>query len=424
MTEERLRFVFHNAVAMAGTAGLMFFSYLYHIVMARSLPPAVYGDLSLLIGAVSVLVIPSNSLQTIVAREVALLRGKGATGSALGVVSGALRASLAYGGGAGLLLAALSLLAALATGIQLFYYFVLIALFVPIWYGLAVARGFLQGTERVVVLSTVLAAEPLLKVALAVAFVALGWGLLGALVPVELASLLLLLPFIPLLLRVKPIKLTANASLLWVAAAMLLITGFFYADLYAIRLYQGAVNAGVYNVAAITARILYFIASGLVLVFLPRSSLLSYSNPSQILGLLGKTVVFLLPPAALFLLAPNQFIVLFYSATYAAAAGPFFILSGGMLLFSIAFILMNLAWSQKDELAPLVIAAISLLAQIALLAVLVPSGGLNGAALATTAASALMLAMAGGYTAYRVAGGRPLLKPGSENRLVGVAKRG
>jgi len=277
-------FFIANAIALTGTAAFMLLSYIYHFAMVRLLEPAVYGELSVLIGVISILLMPAQTIQTVIAREIAKLDRLHKFAEGFAVTRRYMRGVFAWGGAlavAGAIL--LELAKPMLQSGRILFLLQLILLFIPVWYALYVARGFLQGKEWVLAVSSVTAAEPLLKVLLAVAFVLAGWGLFGAVVPIELASLILLAPiayyFFTSHPNAKEVPIRFGASFMPVLATNVLLMSMLYLDLFAVSFFKGSEAAGYYNVAGITSRILYFIAGGLILVFLPRSSKLSLSQP-------------------------------------------------------------------------------------------------------------------------------------------------
>lgn len=399
-----------NAIALTGTAAFMFLSYLYHFAMVRLLEPATYGELSVLVGVISILLMPAQTIQTVFAREVAKLDAQRRFAEGFAVARAHMRDVFVWGAAAALAGIILLELAKPFFASGFVFFLQLILLFVPVWYALYVARGFLQGKEWVLAVSSVLVAEPFLKVLLAVVFVWLGWGLLGALVPIELAALILLLPlawyFLASHPRAKPVPIRFGPSFKPVLATNVLLMSLLYLDLFAVAFFRGSADAGYYNVAGITSRILYFVAGGLLLVFLPKSSKLGLGQARELGWLLLKTLAFLVPAFLVFILFPQEFIFLFYTPKYHPAVLPFVILSVGLFLFSSFYLVLNLLWSQHRERFALLLSAAALLIDALLLGLLVPPLGMAGAALSTTIASALLFVSGALYLAGHLRQGK------------------
>ncbi|MEM4389724.1 MAG: polysaccharide biosynthesis C-terminal domain-containing protein [Candidatus Micrarchaeia archaeon] len=393
-----------NAIALTGTAALMFLSYLYHFAMVRLLEPTTYGELSVLIGIITILLMPAQTIQTLIAREIAKLDAQHRFAEGFAVARAHMR-GIFVRSAAGALAAVILLELAKPFYNSFVSSLQLILLFVPIWYALYVARGFLQGKEWVLAVSSVSVAEPFLKVVLAVVFVLLGWGLLGALLPIGLAALI---PLLPLLWyfhtshpRARPVPIHFGPSFKLVLATNVLLMCLLYLDLFAVALLRGSAEAGYYNVAGITSRILYFMAGGLLLVFLPKSSKLGFGQARELGWLLLRSLAFLVPAFLVFILFPHEFIFLFYTARYHLAVVPFVILSIGLFLFSAFYLMLNLLWSQRAERFALLASAAALGIDALLLALLVPLLGMVGAAISTTVASALLFVSGALYLVAR-----------------------
>ncbi|MFH0974017.1 MAG: polysaccharide biosynthesis C-terminal domain-containing protein [Candidatus Micrarchaeota archaeon] len=391
-----------SAIAVGGMLAFVAINYFYHFAMVRLLPPQAYGVLGVLIGALVIITVPTATIQTIIARETAASASKGAL-----LLRKYSRKSLAYG-------LALALLASLAA---YFYYsgggnFVaaaLMALSIPLSYATAAALGFLQGKRRVTAFTAFNLAGPVVKVVLAAAFVLAGFGLAGAAGSVLLSSVLVLAPL--LWFAGKSGRLpqptekigSLRKSVQAILATNFVTTAFLYFDLFAVTMLLGSQAAGLYNVAGITSRVLWYVSTGAVVVLLPHAALLAKEknsgkeNGKKIRRELAIALLFMIPPFAAFALFPSQIIEFFYTPAYAAAAKPFLLLSLAMLFFGAFNLSVNALWARGEEKKPLAIALCGAALDLALLFFLVPAQGLEGAATATCVSSAAMLAPAAFY---------------------------
>jgi len=374
----------------------MALSYVFHFFMTRLLAPALYGELAVIIGILTVLLVPTSSIQTLLAREIAKLDKEHEGGIVIGLVKKYSKtiflSSLAVGV---VLLPSSYLIAQIFNDTQLILPIQIIALGVPLAFLTPVVRAYYQGRERIWSLSGIMVGEPFLKVISAVALVLLGFGLLGATFSLLVGSLLPVSLIFPIILKKgKPLNysLNLNKSFLLILPTSILIMLFLYLDLFFVRYYLGSDQAGYYNVASITSRVLFYAVGGVTLVFLPKSSKLSiYKDRRELKVLLTKSVLLLIPIFAIFILFPTQIISIFYTEKYLVALTPFIVLSVGMFALGIFQILLNFLWSQGMEKLPLTLSAIVVFIDVLLLNHLTPALGLMGASIATTSSAILFL---------------------------------
>ncbi len=380
----------NSAIAMAGAVATMGFAYLFHFAMVRMLPTADYGELGVLMAIFAILTVPLPNIQSIISRPVTLLAQEGRTENIAFFVRKYLKKFSLFA------LAALLSFAAISAAFPSLLPLAAIAAAAVFSYLVAVEAAYFQGTENVLAasLSQVMIAGG--RVAIGAALVLLGLGLLGAAFSVAIGAALAFALLLRPLLSLGPGKAyhaSLRSQLGSAALASIFLGLFMYADLFAVRAFFGPEAAGIYNSASLTSRVLYLLAASLVLVLMPQSSKAGKNNARQ-LGLVGLSLLFLLPVLAIFLAFPSQIISIFYTPEFAPAAGPFALLSIAMFAFSAFFLLLNVMWSRGDERTPLFLSFGAVLVQVALVLYLVPSGGMGSAALATLIASIAAFAAA------------------------------
>jgi len=246
----------------------------------------------------------------------------------------------------------------------------------------------------------------LIKLVSALVLVYVGFGLVGAVASLAITPFAVL-AFMGFYFRKyrkdlskKAEKVKSYISLrkpfLLILATNMLLMVFLYLDLFFVKYYLGSEEAGFYNVANITAKVLMFAVGGITMVFLPKSSKLDIkSDGVHIKDLLLKSIMLMLPIFAAFLLFPELIISTFYTAKYVSALMPFRILTIGMFAYALFTILLNIFWSQNKETPPFLVSLTVLPADIVLLFYLVPAYGMTGAAIATTLSSVALLAFNG-----------------------------
>jgi O-antigen/teichoic acid export membrane protein len=386
-------FVFLGLLSTAGNVVGMGFSYLFHFFMVRMLPQAAYGDLATLIGFVTVLSVPQGTLQAIIARETAIAEKKGDFGLMgflvrkyaakfflLGLASGALGviASILLLGASG---------PALPAAIAIFSS-------VPLAYCTASAFGYFQGRQQIHWVSLNLALNPLVRDLSAILLVFLGFGLAGAAAAFPL-GVLAAAPIVALaFLTTRPErarKLSLRGALSLMVATNVLMTLTIYLDLFYVRFALGDDAAAIYNAASMTAKVLFFSAASLAIVIVPKASHLTLPRDrAQAFLLVAKAGALLAPVAMLFAALSEPIMTVFFTGAYSQAGAPFRILSIGLFFFALHLLQTNVLWAQKNEKAPLAINLAGALLLLPALALAVPAWGLQGAATATSAVSALL----------------------------------
>ncbi len=394
-----------SAIATAGMGLSMLFSYLFHLVMARMLLPSDYGELSALAALFVIATLPMMSVQGLFSREVARLEQAGRKPDAFikkyakETVLWGLVVSVALSLAAALLFGGLSPLAVGA---------ILTLLSIPFGYGAAVITGYYQGKEKLLELNALINAPVLLRLLIAALMVLAGFGVLGAAWSFPLGFALVLLP-LALFYKwfsakekgsFEP-KISVGGSYLRILSANFLLVVFLYLDLFFVRMYLGPEKTGYYNAAGVMAKIPFYISTSLAFVLLPQASRLTFADKGELAGRFVKSAMFIIPFALVFGIAAYPFLSFFFGGKYAEnGAAAFGVLSVAMVLFGLANLLVNILWSQGKELVPLALSILILPLQAALLYVLVPSGGLFGAAEETLVSSALLFAASGAAVAY------------------------
>ncbi len=371
-------------------------NYVFHFFMTRLLTPDLYGELAVIIGILTVLLVPTSSIQTILTREIAKLDKRRKEKIIISLIKRYSKTIFLGSLIIGVILFFSSyLIAQIFNDPQLLLPIQIIALGMPFLFFGPIIRAYYQGRERIRSLSIILVSEPFLKVIFSVSLVLLGFGLLGATFSLWVGSLFIAFLIFPIILRkTKPFKhsLNLNKSFFFIFLTSILIMLFLYLDLFFVKYYLGSEQAGYYNIASITSKVLFYAAGGITLVFLPKSSKLNiYKDKMKLKGLLVKSILLLLPIFIIFMLFPSQIISTFYTEKYLIALKPFVILSIGMFALGIFQIFLNLLWSQRMERFPLILSAIVVFADILLLNYLIPAYGLIGASVATASSAILFL---------------------------------
>lgn len=351
----------------------MLVNYVFNFFMARSLSPSLYGELAIIIALYNDLFVPGGSLQTLAAREIARVKEKKAyyVVKRLGLVS---------------------LLIGLAFAVLVFVssFFVerfsenmkvplqIMAFGLPFAFLLSIAKAYLQGKEKVIKYALVTSLEPLLKLVFGIALVSFGIGLVGASLSLVLPSIIFVTFFLPLFFKKSDkheIKITKEFVLLTVTSFFLMF--YFYLDLYFVRFYLGAEEAGYYNVASITSKVLVYASGGLATIVLPRYS---RNKKQKIRPIIINNLIIVLPIFLVFLFFPSFIISTFYSDKYLLAKDTFVVLCIAMFLQSFFRILLTFFWSRKEDFLAFKLVSIAFLLNLIFLFLMAKYGIIYAAA--------------------------------------------
>ena len=376
-------------------------SYLYHFILVRMLTPEIYGSLSVILGVFTIFIIPTQSIQRIIARDVAKLRQKGLRGEIRFVFRKSLGIVFIIGVVIGVFLMATSFIVSSFYGeSDLRLPIQVLAVLAPLWYVLHVFKGYIQGMEMMVVLSITIIIEQVVKLLLGFVLVWLGYGLFGAAAPIG-SGVFLAIPF-TLLFCIKGIRgevkryaYAFKSSFAKIFATDILLMIFIFLDLFFVKKVLGSADAGYYNTASLTSKVLVSSMFGVMFAFLPRASKLNIGKDwAKIRVLILKSAVIVFPLFIILFLFPTQVITISFTEAYLPAVPPLRILLAAMFLFGLFNIPLNLMWSQHEENFPLLLAAMIILVDAALLYLLVPRLGLVGAAYSTAVSALILLAAA------------------------------
>lgn len=156
----------------------------------------------------------------------------------------------------------------------------------------------------------------------------------------------------------------------------------------------GARSAGVYAVAVAVAEVLWFISNAASTVLFPRVSSGGDDQDPNLTVLVTKTVLWVSAVAALGVAAGGErLITTLYSPAFAEAMGPLLALLPGVVALAAARVLANDVAGRGKPMYNAVAATGALALNIGLNFVLIPQIGVKGAAVASSVAYAVVLAV-------------------------------
>ncbi len=274
----------YGAVVLVAQTIVNAFSFVFHVVVSRRVGVVNYGELNALLAGFAILSVPATILTTVVVKYAAEFRalddGPRLRSLVLRIAGGL--------GGIALLLVPFGALAAPAVARYLHVAavssVVLTVVMLALNLVLPVLRGVLQGVEDFTSYAISAALEAFVKVAAALLFTAIGWGVDGALGAWALGSAVSLgYTFAALYgrfgrqpvarLRLDYGRLARTSAK--VALATLLIAAMGFGDVVIAKHYFEPRVAGLYGAAALAGKMLFWLVAFVPAVVLPRAAALA-----------------------------------------------------------------------------------------------------------------------------------------------------
>lgn len=273
-------------------------NYLFHSLASRALGPEDYGALVSLLALLGLLSIPSQTMQTVVAQQVAVAEAQGGHERVVRMM----RRLFLHMAGAGLVVAFVFVAAnasvarffRLGTGTPV----MVAGLTGIVMLCISVARGWLQGLQRFRALGSNLVTDGLFRLAAGGVIFFLGGrvaGGLGASALASTAALGLAFFFLPSLQvpsgsgqvreAVKPLYISALPIGIYLTAFMALAT----VDVLWVKHFFSAAQAGYYGAASMVGKVFLFVGMSMAQVLFPKASA-AHALSERSHHLLGKSL--------------------------------------------------------------------------------------------------------------------------------------
>lgn len=346
-------FLFFSASMVLNLAG-----FFYHFYMGRVLGPADYGVLGAMLSFLYVTLVFFSAIQTSVANVAARLYAKHRVSKIARLLK---KGSLwfAVSGGFGFLFyVSTSSFVPGLTKIP-FWTYLSLSLAIPFIFLLPVGRGVLQGMQNFKHLSMNLVAEGLGKVLVGIFFVAIGWGVTGAVLGVVFsfvaASIIAIISLRSLFHQHSETFSLNFGSYVSsaVLTAMLILTLMYSIDVLLVRFYFDSVQSGYYASASLLGKIVFFASLAITTVMFPKVAALQASGKNS-KHILNKSIVLvcILIAGALFftVLFPRFVVLLFFGSEYLAITKLLWVFCLMFSFFSLAYLfsLYNLSLKRSS----------------------------------------------------------------------------
>ncbi|MGP6158867.1 MAG: hypothetical protein ACLPYS_15405 [Vulcanimicrobiaceae bacterium] len=296
----RSEFARQGVLVFVSTTMTNLFGYAFHFILSRKLGVEAYGALSALLGGFVVFSVPAAVITTVIVKYAAEFRATGNTGGIRALIQRSVAFLGAIAFGAALLGFALS--GTFAAYLHLTDRLAVVVL-VIIWslnLLLPALRGVLQGTEDFIPFSISVVLEAGLKTALAVAFAYAGFGLEGVMFG-WLIGTTIALTYTAGVLVARYRAVSKEALFLdyrrlirtsgGVALATFCLTSLGFTDVVIVKHYFAPREAGLYGVASLAGKMLFWLVGFVPTIVLPRATRLAASGREPLPVLLQAVAV-------------------------------------------------------------------------------------------------------------------------------------
>jgi O-antigen/teichoic acid export membrane protein len=341
-----------GAIVFLGIAAANIGNYLFHLVTARVLGPALYGDVASLAALIALITLPLVGVQLAVARYVAGFYELGDRASIHVLYRRGLLIGLAAGAGLTLLLALVAIPVQRVLGISS-----LVAVFIAILVALPtllmpVVAGLTQGLQRFWLFTITIGATPAFRVVLVAVLLAAGLGVSGVMAATTISAVVgLLIPLVALRhwLRREPASSFAvprgevTAYLVPVVLGVLAITSLSTIDVLFAKSVFSSTTAGVYGGASLVGRVILYLPAAIVFVLLPKVSarVAAGRDATDVLAKsLLVTAGFCLAAIAVYAAVPDLLLWIAFGSSYEDAAPYLWLFAVAMSGYAILNVLL------------------------------------------------------------------------------------
>ena len=275
----------NTAIFLAGGLLAGLFGYVFHFVTGRLLGPAGYAVVAAGIAALYLLTLPGVVLQLVSARFTSVAAANGNLALIQPLLFRISAASVVGAVPVVVLVAVFAPAAARFLNISDSRVVLVLALGGIVTLLVTITRGALQGLRRFFALSGNALLDAVTRVVVAVAFILLGLGPIGAIAAIMIGPLVAYFQSLYLLRRLAPAAGTTGDRVeglgrytLLAAAAGIGINYLFTADTLLAKHYLPSEQAGIYAAASVLARVVYFLGLTVTGVMFPEVATLHARN--------------------------------------------------------------------------------------------------------------------------------------------------
>jgi len=327
--------------------------YLFQIYMGRNLGPEGYSELNALLAIFYIVAVPTQIIGIFLTKYISKFRSEGREGQIAWLLQRMLLFGLVFGilavTGLYLLAPYLSTFMALPSS----YPFVLLMLIVMVTMIFSLDNGANQGLQRFRYNAAYNITGPAAKLVVGITMVIAGYGVMGALggvlMGVTFAGIVGILGVRDYLRR-KPERLEPGEPagmaryLVIPAVSVIASTVMLNIDIILARQYLGPTEAGIYIVASVLAKVIFYLPGGINMVLLPKICEMYHKkmDAARLVRISAAwSLAFMLFFAFIYLIFPQQILQFLYGQQYIEAANALSILGFAMTFFALSGLIVN-----------------------------------------------------------------------------------
>jgi O-antigen/teichoic acid export membrane protein len=325
-------------------------NYAFQISMAKMLGPAEYSVLAVLMSILYIFSIPSESIQTVIAKYISKLNARGELGKMKNLFSKSMKKGVVFALVIFLLLFVLSFFLASFLNIN-FWLFILMNSLIFYVFISSIMRGVLQGRKRFTAMGASLITEAFIKFLFAILLVVGGWKVFGAVTGVLIGCFTAAIVTFLMLKEILVLHKTPESFVgiyknsFPILAAMMALVLMYSLDIILARRFFSPEQAGVYAFISLIGKVIIFVSSSIGKALFPISSE-EFEKGKATSGLFKKSLLlvalinsFIL---VLYLLFPNYtiFLVSLGSTQYLGASNILFLVGLASACISFATIIV------------------------------------------------------------------------------------
>jgi O-antigen/teichoic acid export membrane protein len=341
-----------GAIVLVGIGVANLGNYVFHLLSARSLGPASYGDVATLAALTGIIGLPLGGAQVFIARHVAAETARRQSLNSDGYVSAFGGAMLIAGLALTAVFLALSPLIQHALSIESLAAVVFTALFTAPSFVAPALIGAAQGRQQFFLVTLTLGAPSALRVVLVALALVAGFGAAGAMAATFVAAVVAVaIPLVALRRYLVPlaswrprVSRSDVMGLLPVVGGLLAITALSTDDLLVAKAAFSNHQAGLYGSASLIGRVILYLPAAIVTVLLPKVSarVAAQRDTNDIFAQsLAVTAAFCVGATIVYAAVPHLIVKVAFGAQYEGSAGLLWMFGLAMTFYALLNVLLT-----------------------------------------------------------------------------------
>ena len=267
----------HSLVVFIAVGIVSILNYVFHLYMGRALGPEEYSILGVLFSLFYILNAPASTIDTIITKFSSEFKAKGEYSKIRYLLVKSFKLVIFYGIIFLIVYGLLSRYIASFLKIDSITAVILMGVMIFLSFLFPVVNSLLRGLQKFNWYNANILTQAALKLILGITLVSLGFGVIGAISAINIATLIvILLPFIPLAFlfrykgKIEKLNIFKYSLVILVGSFVMMLM--VNVDVILVKHFFPALEAGYYVAASILAKIVWFASGALMIVMFPKIS--------------------------------------------------------------------------------------------------------------------------------------------------------